>query len=73
MRKVKDLEVLDNIEIKYSENKKIQEAIKIYEEFIKKETLATDIIKIDDLENAEVEDLNGEEAKLAIERNISTG
>ena len=68
MRKVKDLEVLDNIEIKYSGNKKIQEAIKIYEEFIKKETLATDIIKIDDLENAEVEDLNGEEAKLAIER-----
>ena len=66
LRKKLDLDILDNIEIKYSTDEEVTKALNDNLDFIKTETLATSI-NSDDID-AEVEDLNGHEAKIEIKK-----
>ena len=67
MRKEKDFNVVDRITLYYNGDEKIEKCIKEYGEYIKKETLALELIKKDNLE--EKFDLNGHETYLDIRRN----
>ncbi len=67
MRKSKDYDVLDNIKISYVPTEEIEKSVGEYEEFIKKETLATEINAVDALDG-ETLDLNGEEVVIKLER-----
>ena len=67
MRKEKDFNVVDRITLYYNGDEKIEKCIKEYGEYIKKETLALELIKKDNLE--EKFDLNGHETCLDIRRN----
>ncbi|MBD9105480.1 isoleucine--tRNA ligase [bacterium] len=66
LRKAKDFEITDRIEIYYTENNDFENAISNYIEIIKKETLALDIIK-KELDTEEV-NLNGVNVKFDVER-----
>ncbi|SHH18064.1 Isoleucyl-tRNA synthetase [Anaerosphaera aminiphila DSM 21120] len=63
-RKQEDLDVLDNIKISMQCDDEVINAIRNYKDFIKKETLATDLEEID-LDRGEV-DLNGHVGKIVI-------
>ena len=67
LRKAKDFEITDRITIYYSSTSEYNEAVKNFEEYIKKETLADEIKVQDDL--TESYDMNGYEVKLDVERN----
>ncbi|WP_100066108.1 isoleucine--tRNA ligase [Miniphocaeibacter massiliensis] len=67
MRKANDYDVLDNIKITYVPTEAIKEAVTEYENFIKDETLAVEIIAVDSLDSETV-DLNGEEVVIKLER-----
>lgn len=67
MRKNNGYEVLDNINIYFDGLDEINDAVKEYEEFIKKETLAQSIIRVDE-ENLEKQDLNGQLTGIRLER-----
>ena len=45
LRKSKDFDIVDRIKLYYSHNDKFAEIVKEYEEFIKKETLAVELIE----------------------------
>ncbi len=49
LRKQKDFNVTDHINISISADDKVKEAIKVYEDFIKAETLGEDLIIVDNL------------------------
>ncbi|MBU5669401.1 isoleucine--tRNA ligase [Peptoniphilus sp. MSJ-1] len=66
LRKKKDLDILDNIKIKYTTDEEVTEAIESEKEFIKTETLALEIENVDN--SSEVENLNGHDIKIAIEK-----
>ena len=66
MRRNNDYDVLDNINIYYNGSEVIQQAVKEYEDYIKTETLAKEIILVE--EALEEEDLNGESTGLKLER-----
>lgn len=66
LRKKKDLDILDNIKIKYTTDEEVTEAIESEKEFIKTETLALEIENADN--SSEVENLNGHEIKIEIEK-----
>ena len=67
IRKTNDYEMMDNINIYYSHNDKFNKSIKNYIDFIKKETLAIDLIESD--ENYEnTYDLNGIELGIRLEK-----
>lgn len=59
IRKNNGYEVLDNINIYYNGSEEIEEAIYKFEEFIKTETLAQSIVKVEE-EDLEEQDLNGQ-------------
>lgn len=67
MRKNNGYEVLDNINIYYDGNDEIEEAVDIFEGFIKKETLALSIKKVSD-ESFEEQDLNGNMTGIKLEK-----
>lgn len=67
MRKNNEYEVLDNINIYYNGSDEIQAAVNEYKEFIKSETLAKSINRVDE-EGLEEEDLNGEITGIRLER-----
>lgn len=67
LRKVKDFEITDRITIYYSSTSEYNEAVKNFEEYIKKETLADEIKVQDNL--TESYDMNGYEVKLDVKRN----
>src|SRR5699024_4641500 len=67
MRKHNRYEVLDNINIYYNGSDEIKEAIDQYEEFIKSETLARSVEKVDE-EDLEEQDLNGEMTGIRLEK-----
>ena len=67
MRKNNGYEVLDNINIYFDGLDEINDAVNEYEEFIKKETLAQSIIRVDE-ENLEKQDLNGQLTGIRLER-----
>jgi len=68
MRKANGYEILDTITIKYNGSDTIKEAVSQYGEFIKSETLATDIQHVEDKE-FEKQDLNGEETGIQLSKN----
>ncbi|MDO5724811.1 MAG: isoleucine--tRNA ligase [Tissierellia bacterium] len=64
MRKAENLDVLDNIQIEYTTEDKVADAIKAHEEIIKSETLAKEIIRTENLK--ETEELNGVPTAISI-------
>ena len=67
IRKTNDYEMMDNINIYYSHNDEFNKSIKNYIDFIKKETLAIDLIESD--ENYEnTYDINGIELGIRLEK-----
>lgn len=66
MRRSNEYEILDNIKIYYNGSEIIQKAVKEYEEYIKDETLAVEIILVE--EELNPEDLNGESTGMKLER-----
>lgn len=67
MRKNNGYDVLDNINIYYDSDKDIEEAVKLFEDYIKKETLAISIEKVKG-ESFEKQDLNGHMTGIKLER-----
>ena len=67
IRKNKDLNIVDRITIYYKGNEHFASCLKMFEDYIKKETLATEIISKDDLNDHY--DLNGEEVFIDIVKN----
>lgn len=66
LRKANDFDVIDRINIYYNGDSEFEKAIKMFEDYIKIETLAIDIIKREGLK--ESYDLNGHEVLLNVER-----
>ena len=66
LRKKKDLDILDNIKITYKSDDEVEKALASEEEFIKTETLAKELVNSD--VDAEVENLNGHDIKIEVER-----
>lgn len=66
LRKKKDLDILDNIKISFKSDEEVEKAIESDVEFIKSETLALEIVNEDN--DAEVENLNGHDIKINIEK-----
>ena len=67
MRKNNGYEVLDNINIFYDGSDEIKTALDEYEEFIKSETLAESIQRVDE-EDLEKQDLNGQMTGIRLEK-----
>ena len=66
MRKAKDFEITDRINLYYNGDKDFEDAIEEYREMIKKETLAVEFSKKENLE--EMFNLNGMEVYLDVEK-----
>ena len=66
IRKENDYEIMDRIILYYNTDELVEESIKEYEEFIKKETLSLELVKKDNLEKSY--DLNGHETYIELER-----
>lgn len=66
LRKTNDYEMMDNINIYYSNNDSFNESIKNYIEFIKSETLAKELIIKDNLND--IYDINGLEIGIELEK-----
>jgi len=66
MRKEKDFEIENRINIYYNSNNEFEDVLKDFEDYIKAETLAIEIIKRDDLTNKF--NLNDIEVYLDVER-----
>ncbi len=64
LRKLKDLNVVDRITIYYNGPEKFIKSLEMFNDYIKKETLALDLIKKEDLTDSY--DLNGEEVYIDI-------
>ncbi len=67
MRKNNGYEMMDNIEIYYNGPEEIEKAVEIYEDYIKKETLAVKIIN-EVREDFKTENLNGKDTGLKLEK-----
>jgi isoleucyl-tRNA synthetase len=67
MRKNNGYEMMDRIKIYFDGDEEITEAVKLYESYIKKETLADYIEKIKDV-SLEKQNLNGHETGLKLEK-----
>ena len=59
--------MMDRIKIYFDGDEEIAEAVKLYEDYIKKETLADDIKRIEDT-NLEKQNINGHETGLKLEK-----
>ncbi|HSH35934.1 DUF5915 domain-containing protein, partial [Schnuerera sp.] len=67
MRKNNGYEVLDNINIYYDGNDDIKEAVELFEDYIKEETLALSIKRVSD-DSFEKQDLNGHMTGIKLEK-----
>ncbi|MDR3586083.1 MAG: isoleucine--tRNA ligase [Desulfosporosinus sp.] len=67
MRKNNGYEMMDKIKIYFDGDEEIAEAVTLYEDYIKKETLADDIKRIEDT-NLEKQNINGHETGLKLEK-----
>ena len=67
LRKSNDFEVLDNIDIKFFGDDEIANAISNFDQYIKNETLALDIERVED-NTLEVFDLNGHDTGIKVIR-----
>ena len=68
LRKNKDLNVTDRIKIYYNGSDKFKESLKLFENYVKDETLTLEIIEKND--NYPQYDINGEKVCFDIEKNI---
>ena len=68
MRKSNGYDILDTIVISFNGSETIKEAILEYEDFIKAETLATEIAFVEE-NSFELQDLNGEETGISLSKN----
>ena len=66
IRKESNFEIMDRINLYYKGDEIVNETINIFEEMIKKETLALDIINKEDISNTY--DINGHETYIELER-----
>ncbi len=66
LRKQSDFEIADRIKLYYNSDELVTKAITQYQEFIKNETLATELIETKDL--GEVQDINGHDCYLNVEK-----
>ena len=66
MRKAKDLEITDRIVLYYHGTENFVKALEMFEDYIKEETLATEILEKENLE--ETFDINGEEVAIDLEK-----
>jgi len=66
LRKNNDFEILDRINIYYNGDEEVRNAVKEFEDYIKNETLAIDIIATND--NMELIDLNGHNVGIKVEK-----
>ena len=66
LRKLRNFEMMDRIDIYYNGSIEFENSFKDYVEFIKKETLADEIIKKENLE--EIYDLNGYNVYLEVNK-----
>lgn len=69
MRKANGYDVLDNINIFYDGDEDIKEAVELFEDYIKKETLAISINKVED-NSFEKQDLNGHVTGIKLEKTV---
>ncbi len=67
MRKANGYDVLDNINIYYDGDDEIKEAVELYEDYIKTETLAVSINRVKD-DSFEKQDLNGHMTGIKLEK-----
>lgn len=67
MRKANGYEVSDNIKIFFESTDEFANALRMYEDYIKKETLATEINALNK-EEVEIQNLNGHDTKILLER-----
>jgi len=67
MRKSNDYEMMDRIKIYYDGDEEIAESVKLYEDYVKQETLANNIERIKDT-SLEKQNLNGHETGLKLEK-----
>ncbi len=67
MRKANGYDVLDNINIYYDGNDEIKEAVELFEDYIKSETLALSISRVED-DSLEKQDLNGHMTGIKLEK-----
>ena len=70
LRKSKDFEITDRINVKISCSEHVAEAIHDFNDYISKQVLATSINVVDGLENAESVQLDEETLMILIERNL---
>ena len=68
MRKSLDFDVLDTIQTKYAASDEVAEALTAYEEFVKQETLTTELVREAELD-AETVALNDASVQIVLERN----
>lgn len=66
LRKNSGFEVLDNINVYYNSDDEVAEAVSEYEDYIKSETLALGLLRVD--EKLEVQNLNDHDTGLKVER-----
>lgn len=66
LRKSSEFEVLDNIKVYYNSDDEVAQAVSEYEEYIKSETLAVELVRVD--EELEVQNLNDHDTGLKVER-----
>lgn len=66
LRKTKDFDVADRIELYYSGDEEFKTALEHFEEFVKEETLALELVEKDDLKDTF--DINGHEVSLDVKR-----
>ncbi len=67
MRKANGYDVLDNINIYYDGDEEIKEAVELFEDYIKAETLAVSITRVKD-DSFEKQDLNGHMTGIKLEK-----
>jgi len=67
MRKANGYDVLDNINIYYDSDEEIKEAVELFEDYIKSETLAVSITRVKD-DSFEKQDLNGHMTGIKLEK-----
>ena len=68
IRKNKDLDIVDRIDLYYNSDEEIKEAINAFKDYIMNETLSLNIIEKDNIE--EKYDINGHEVYLEIKKHI---
>ena len=66
LRKQMNLEMMDNIKIRYYSDEEVEEALKTYSDYIKTETLANDFIQMNG--NWDTFNLNGHDTGIVIEK-----